>query len=78
MEDPYDAAKDADALVIITEWNEYRGLDLKRIASSMKEKVLVDLRNIYKVAEVEPHGFEYVSIGRPALTASGQKKLRAV
>lgn len=78
VEDPYDAAKDADALVIITEWNEYRGLDLKRIASSMKEKVLVDLRNIYKVAEVEPHGFEYVSIGRPALTASGQKKLRAV
>lgn len=78
VDDPYEAAKDADALVIITEWNEYRQLDLERIAGSMKKKRLVDLRNIYKVSEVEPHGFHYVSIGRPDVTPGAAQKLRAV
>ncbi len=77
-EDPYDVADGADALVIITEWNEYRALDLKDIAVRMKQKRLIDLRNIYKLAEVEPHGFQYVSIGRPDLQAQATKKLRAV
>ncbi len=78
-DDPYAVAKDADALVIITEWNEYRQLDLKRIAAGMKQKNLIDLRNIYKVSEVEPHGFHYVSIGRPDVKGdSSSKKLRAV
>lgn len=77
-EDPYDVAKDADALVIITEWNEYRQLDLERIAGDMKQKRLVDLRNIYKVSEVEPHGFHYVSIGRPDVKPGTAQKLRAV
>jgi UDPglucose 6-dehydrogenase len=73
-------AKDADVLVIITEWNEYRQLDLKQIAASMKQKRLVDLRNIYKPADVEQLGFHYVSIGRPEVTAddAAAKKLRAV
>lgn len=78
QEDPYEVAKDADALVIITEWNEYRALDLKRVASIMKSKRLIDLRNIYKVQEIEEHGFDYVSIGRPAIKADTAKKLRAV
>ncbi len=77
-EDPYDVARDADALVIITEWNEYRQLDLERIAADMKQKRLVDLRNIYKVSEVEPHGFHYVSIGRPDVKPGTAQKLRAV
>ncbi len=78
VDDPYAVAKGADALVIITEWNEYRALDLERIAGEMKQKRLIDLRNIYKVSEVEPHGFQYVSIGRPEVTTSAAKKLRAV
>ena len=78
VEDPYDAAKDADALVIITEWNEYRALDLAEIAGSMKQKRLIDLRNIYKVADIEPYGFQYVSIGRPEIAPDAAKKLRAV
>lgn len=79
VNDPYAVCKGADALVIITEWNEYRGLDLERIAGEMKQKRLVDLRNIYKIAEVEPHGFEYVSIGRPEVKPDSKaKKLRAV
>lgn len=75
---PYDVAADADALVIITEWNEYRGLDLKRVAAAMKTKCIVDLRNVFKLSEVEPHGFDYISIGRPVLKAGEAKKLRAV
>jgi UDPglucose 6-dehydrogenase len=80
-DDPYAVAEEADALVIVTEWNEYRALDLKKIAKSMKAKRLIDLRNIYKVSEVEPLGFHYVSIGRPEVggeEAVEAKKIRAV
>jgi UDPglucose 6-dehydrogenase len=78
VEDPYDAAKDADALVIITEWNEYRALDLEKVAAGMKQKRLIDLRNIYKVADMEEHGFQYVSVGRPEITPDAAEKIRAV
>ncbi len=64
-EDAYEAAQDADALVIVTEWNEFRGLNLDRLADIMKNRRLIDLRNIYKVQEVQSRGFHYVSIGRP-------------
>ena len=62
----YEVAVDADALVLVTEWNEFRSLDLARIKAAMKSPVLVDLRNIYRHDEVVRHGFEYTSIGRPA------------
>ncbi|MCA0256783.1 MAG: UDP-glucose/GDP-mannose dehydrogenase family protein [Proteobacteria bacterium] len=61
---PYEAAKDADAVVIVTEWNQFRALDLDRLKSIMTAPVLVDLRNIYRRDEVEAHGFSYSSIGR--------------
>ncbi|WP_427928102.1 UDP-glucose dehydrogenase family protein [Agrobacterium cavarae] len=61
---PYEAAQDADALVIVTEWNQFRALDLARLKSTMKSPVLVDLRNIYRADEVTAHGFSYSSIGR--------------
>ncbi|MFA5593416.1 MAG: UDP-glucose/GDP-mannose dehydrogenase family protein [Micavibrio sp.] len=77
VEDPYETAKDADALVIITEWNEYRGLDLGRIAQEMKTKRLIDLRNIYKDGEVERHGFHYVSVGRPDIIPEQRTKVAA-
>lgn len=76
--DPYDVAKDADALVIITEWNEYRALGMRRIADSMKVKRLIDLRNIYKPDQMRELGFHYVSIGRPAITPEGAGNLRKV
>ncbi|WP_331373851.1 UDP-glucose 6-dehydrogenase [Sinorhizobium chiapasense] len=63
--DPYDAAADADALVIVTEWNEFRALDFARLKNVMKTPLLVDLRNIYRKDEVARHGFGYASIGRP-------------
>ena len=68
-DDPYSTMQDADALVIVTEWNEFRGLNLDKVASLLKSKCIVDLRNIYKLPEMEDRGFRYVSIGRAALTA---------
>lgn len=64
--DAYAAADGADAVVIVTEWNAFRALDLERIRKSMPDPVLIDLRNIYSPQEMERHGFKYVSIGRPA------------
>ncbi|WP_332701168.1 UDP-glucose dehydrogenase family protein [Devosia sp.] len=68
----YDVATGADALVLVTEWNEFRSLDLDRVHGLMKVPVLVDLRNVYRHDEVAKHGFHYSSIGRPAgLSAIG-------
>ncbi|MET0171300.1 MAG: UDP-glucose/GDP-mannose dehydrogenase family protein [Agrobacterium vaccinii] len=61
---PYEAAQDADAVVIVTEWNQFRALDLDRLKSIMASPVLVDLRNIYRPDEVTAHGFTYAGIGR--------------
>ena len=64
-EDPYDAVTGADVLVILTEWNSYRALDLKRIRTLMKAANIVDLRNIYRPDEVAELGYRYTSLGRP-------------
>lgn len=65
-EDPYSAAEDADALVILTEWNIFRALDLGRLTSILKEPVVVDLRNIYSPEEMSAAGIRYTSVGRGA------------
>jgi UDPglucose 6-dehydrogenase len=65
-EDPYACAKGADALVIVTEWDAFRALDLERIKRAMAALVLIDLRNIYDPNEISRHGFNYVSVGRPS------------
>ncbi|NDR58523.1 UDP-glucose dehydrogenase family protein [Aliiruegeria sabulilitoris] len=65
LEDAYEAAKDADLLVILTEWNEFRALDLERVAGSMATPRLADLRNIYTAADAKAAGFEeFVAVGR--------------
>jgi len=63
---PYQAVEHADAVVILTEWDQFRALDLDRIKALLQQPVMVDLRNIYKPAALEAKGFRYVSIGRPA------------
>ncbi len=63
-DDPYVAAKGADVLVVLTEWNEFRGLDLNRLRDEMRGAVMVDLRNVYRPSEAREAGFSYVSIGR--------------
>ncbi len=62
--DAYSTAEGADALVLVTEWNEFKQLDMARIAASMKRKVLVDGRNIYEPEQMRELGFEYRGIGR--------------
>ncbi|KAA9386762.1 UDP-glucose/GDP-mannose dehydrogenase family protein [Neorhizobium galegae] len=61
---PYEAAEGADVAVLVTEWNEFRALDLERLKSVMKSPVLVDLRNVYRAREVEAHGFAYSGVGK--------------
>lgn len=61
----YDVATGADAVVLITEWNEFRSLDLSRLRAAMATPRLIDLRNVYRHDEVVRHGFSYISVGRP-------------
>jgi UDPglucose 6-dehydrogenase len=64
-DDAYQAAQGADALVIATEWNQFRALELDRLARLLTRPLLVDLRNLYEPARVAAAGFRYVSVGRP-------------
>ena len=64
-ENAYDPLEGADALVIITEWNEFRALDLDRVKATMAKPVMVDLRNIYEPGDMLLQGFDYSCIGRP-------------
>lgn len=65
-EDAYSCAAEADALVIVTEWNAFRGLDLERLRRAMRTPVMVDLRNIYDANAAVRHGFVYEGVGRGA------------
>mgnify|MGYP001606265891 CR=1 FL=1 len=62
---PYDACRKADALLILTEWREFRELDLKRIKRLLKRPVVIDGRNIYDPLEMKKNGFRYYCVGRP-------------
>jgi UDPglucose 6-dehydrogenase len=63
---PYHAIDGADAMVLITEWDQFRALDLDRVKKLMKSAVVIDMRNVYQPAEMERRGFSYSSVGRPA------------
>jgi UDPglucose 6-dehydrogenase len=63
-DDAYAAADGADVLVIVTEWDEFRALDLERVAASLRGKILVDLRNVYDPGEAEEAGLTYYGVGR--------------
>ena len=62
--DAYECAQDASALVIVTEWEQFRALDFERLKATMERPVLVDLRNVYRPEDAARHGFAYESIGR--------------
>ena len=72
---PYDAAEGADALVIVTEWDQFRALDFNRLRLLMKAPVLVDLRNVYRPEDMRGQGFEYTSIGRRGPRSKSQAKV---
>lgn len=63
-QDPYEACNNADAVVLITEWNQYRALDLDRLGACMREKIFIDLRNVYDPERMKEKGFQYVGVGR--------------
>jgi UDPglucose 6-dehydrogenase len=62
--DAYDVAKGADALVLVTEWNQFRRLDLDRIKSLLKNPIFIDLRNVYDPDQMRRLGFNYCGVGR--------------
>jgi UDPglucose 6-dehydrogenase len=78
--DAYQALEGADALVLLTEWNEFRALDLARVRRLLRAPVVIDLRNIYQPDEMTAAGFVYHSIGRAAATPSAETSpsLRAI
>jgi len=61
---PYEAVEGADAVVILTEWDQFRALDLERVRALMRSPTIIDLRNIYRPEEMRQRGFTYVSVGR--------------
>jgi UDPglucose 6-dehydrogenase len=71
MADPYSAAKGADVLVLVTEWDIFRALNLKQIAQSMNAPILVDLRNIYPATEASEAGFHLYRVGGPDAASEG-------
>jgi UDPglucose 6-dehydrogenase len=78
VEDPYAAAKGADCLLILTEWNQFRALDLPRIAKTMATPVMADLRNIYDRGDVLAAGFAaYDGVGRGHPDGASDASLKA-
>lgn len=75
-DEAYATMKDADALAILTEWNQFRALDLDRVLGQLARPVMVDLRNVYDPAEMAEKGFIYTSIGRPYKTSEGVENIR--
>ena len=67
------AVENADALVVVTEWDEFRALDLDRLAKEMRGRVIVDLRNVYDRSEAEEAGFEYYGLGRGRIGGNGAR-----
>jgi UDPglucose 6-dehydrogenase len=64
-EDTYQALEGANAVVILTEWNQFRSLNFERMRTLLKEPIMIDLRNIYDPEAMADAGFRYTSVGRP-------------
>jgi UDPglucose 6-dehydrogenase len=74
--DLYEAAKDADAVLILTDWKEFATMDLARLNRAMRFPIMIDGRNLYKPHEMQSHGFTYVSVGRPTAYHAQEGKPR--
>ena len=70
----YEAAKDADAVLILTDWKEFAEIDLQRLNQAVKFPIVIDGRNLYKPQQMQDRGFTYVSVGRPASYQAQQGK----
>ncbi|MGP8253329.1 MAG: UDP-glucose dehydrogenase family protein [Terracidiphilus sp.] len=74
----YEAAHNADAVLILTDWKEFAEIDLDRLSGEMRFPIMIDGRNLYNLATMQEHGFTYVSVGRPANYQAQQGKLRSI
>ena len=74
---PYEAAQDAEAILIATEWEEFRQIDWKRLRGLVSRPLIVDGRNALQAASVTPHGFHYFSIGRAAVLSETEAPLNS-
>jgi len=74
---PYEAAEAAEAILIVTEWDEFRALDWRRLASLVERRLIVDGRNMFDAADVTAHGFQYLSIGRSAVLPAARASATA-
>jgi UDPglucose 6-dehydrogenase len=77
-EDLYEAAEDADAVLILTDWKEFANIDLARLNDAVRFPIVIDGRNLYKPQQMVDRGFTYVSVGRPASYQAAQGKPRSV
>lgn len=77
-EDAYDAAAGADALVLVTEWNQFRNLDFDRLRAALREPLFIDLRNVYDPDRVAAAGFRYLSVGRPPREPRGEAQIEKI
>jgi UDPglucose 6-dehydrogenase len=68
VNDPYAAAQDADALLILNDWNEFAELDLAKLHYTLRYPIVIDGRNLYDPARMTEHGFTYLSVGRPSIS----------
>jgi UDPglucose 6-dehydrogenase len=66
--DAYEAAKDADALLVLTDWKEFQAIDLIRLRTALRYPIVIDGRNLFSPARMKELGFTYMSVGRPAVT----------
>jgi len=71
--DAYETAQGADALILMTEWNQFRTLDFDRLKTALRQPVFLDLRNVYEPDRVAAFGFRHISVGRPSKTPSQAK-----
>jgi UDPglucose 6-dehydrogenase len=70
----YDACQDAEALLVLTDWAEFAELDLARVVKALRYPIVVDGRNMFSLAKMREAGFQYYSVGRPAVTPAGRKQ----
>ena len=75
FENPYEAMQDAGAVIILTEWNEFRALDFKKMKQILKTPLMIDLRNIYMPQHIKDEGFDYISVGRQPLYGFSQEQV---
>jgi UDPglucose 6-dehydrogenase len=68
--DAYEAAQGAEALILMTEWNQFRTLDFDRLKTALRQSIFFDLRNVYEPDRIAAYGFRHISVGRPSKAPS--------